>query len=360
MRVLVTGGCGFVGAAICRRLVEHRAGVAVTAVDSLRRLGSERNRRALVPLGVRVVHADVRLASDWDGLGPFDWVIDAAAEPSVLAAAPGGRGVTSRQLLEHNLLATVNLLEAAGAWGAGIVLLSTSRVYSIPALESLPLVERSGPDGAAFALDVAAALPAGATAAGLAEEFSTAAPVSPYGATKLASEILTAEHAHRRGTPVFINRCGVLAGAGQFGRADQGIFSWWIHSWAARRPLSSIGFGGHGLQVRDCLHPADLAALVDRQIEAQRGGVTICNVSGGAPSATSLAQLSRWCEERFGPHAVEAVTATRPYDVPWVVLDSTRARTTFAWQPRWSAAAIFADIADHAERHPDWLEGGGG
>jgi CDP-paratose 2-epimerase len=360
MRILVTGGCGFVGATICRRLVEHRAGAAVTAVDSLRRLGSELNRQTLVDLGVRVVHADVRLASDWDGLGSFDWVVDAAAEPSVLAAAPGSRGVTSRQLIEHNLLATVNLLEAAEAWGAGVVLLSTSRVYSIPALEALSLVERPGPDGAAFALDVDGPLPPGATAAGLTEEFSTASPVSPYGATKLASEILAAEHAHRRQTPVYINRCGVLAGAGQFGRADQGIFSWWIHSWAARRPLSYIGFGGRGLQVRDCLHPDDLAALVDRQIDVNIAGPNVCNVSGGAASATSLAELSQWCARRFGPHPVGTVAEARPYDARWLVLDSTRASRDFSWQPRRAAAVIFAEIADHAERHPDWLERCGG
>ena len=57
-----------------------------------------------------------------------------------------------------------------------------------------------------------------------------------------------------------MNRCGVLAGAGQFGRADQGIFAYWVNSWLRGRPLRYLGFGGQGHQVRDCLHPADLAA----------------------------------------------------------------------------------------------------
>jgi CDP-paratose 2-epimerase len=114
------------------------------------------------------------------------------------------------------------------------------------------------------------------------------------------------------------------------------------------------------LQVRDCLHADDLAALIDRQIDANRGGPSICNVSGGAASATSLAQLSRWCAGRFGPHAVGTVPEPRAYDVPWVVLDAAQAERDFAWRPQRSAQAIFAEIAAHADRHPDWLDRCGG
>jgi CDP-paratose 2-epimerase len=80
------------------------------------------------------------------------------------------------------------------------------------------------------------------------------------------------EYAHANDTPLIINRCGVMAGGGQFGRADQGIFSWWIHRWQAKKSLSYCGFGGRGLQVRDCLHPDDLADLILLQIDAARGG----------------------------------------------------------------------------------------
>jgi CDP-paratose 2-epimerase len=62
------------------------------------------------------------------------------------------------------------------------------------------------------------------SAAGATESFSTEAPISLYGATKLASERLAQEYANSFGVPVWINRCGVLAGAGQFGTAEQGIF----------------------------------------------------------------------------------------------------------------------------------------
>jgi CDP-paratose 2-epimerase len=367
MRVLVTGGCGFVGAELCRQLVNRLAEVSVTSLDNNRRQGSETNRASLERLGVRVVHGDIRLPSDIEATGSFDWVIDAAAEPSVLAGtAATGRGTTRRQLVEHNLLGTANLLEAAARWEAGVVLLSTSRAYSIPALVALPLTERRSREGglveaSAFGLKEGAELSCGASKHGIDETFSTASPISLYGATKLAGETLALEFSHAIGTPLVINRCGVMAGAGQFGRADQGIFSWWIHSWAARRPLRYIGFGGKGWQVRDCLHPADLADLVVRQMKATTGGLPeMVNVSGGATSATSLAELSAWCSERLGPHSVGGSEETRPYDIPWIVLDHRQASARHGWVPQRSRETIFEEIAIHAEQHPDWLDRCGG
>ncbi len=356
-KLLITGGCGFVGAAVCRRLLAAHSGLSITVLDSLRRAGAETNREQLAAVGVTVVHGDIRLASDIDSLGAgpgsFDWVIDAAAEPSVLAGtaagAAVGSGVTTRQLLEHNLGGTINLLEAAARWNAGVILLSTSRVYSIAALSDLPLVPQEDPAraAAAFTLDVSESsrLPPGVGPAGITEDFSTAAPVSLYGATKLASETLALEYAHRFGTPLLINRCGVMAGAGQFGRPDQGIFSWWIRQWQARRPLGYIGFGGRGLQVRDCLHPDDLADLLLVQLAAAPSGPLLLNVSGGASSAWSLAQLSAWCTEHLGPHQVSATAETRPYDLPWVVLDHGRVTEQCGWRPQRTTESILAEIA---------------
>jgi CDP-paratose 2-epimerase len=94
------------------------------------------------------------------------------------------------------------------------------------------------------------------------------APISLYGSTKLASEALALEYGATFNLPVFVNRCGVLAGTGQFGRADQGIFAYWLNSHLRRRPLKYIGFGGHGHQVRDCLHPRDLVPLLEKQFAA--------------------------------------------------------------------------------------------
>ena len=100
--------------------------------------------------------------------------------------------------------------------------------------------------------------------------------------------------------PVFINRCGVLAGAGQFGRADQGIFAYWLNAHLRQRPLRYIGFGGHGHQVRDCLHPRDLAPLLAKQFAAPAlpASDRIANFSGGAASARSSLWIGLSAEYR--------------------------------------------------------------
>jgi CDP-paratose 2-epimerase len=210
----------------------------------------------------------------------------------------------------------------------------------------------------AFVPDAGKPLPPGLSAGGVTEEFSTGAPVSLYGATKLASESMALEYGETFGFPVFINRCGVLAGAGQFGRADQGIFAYWINSWLRKRPLKYLGFGGEGHQVRDCLHPRDIAPLLEQQMTSGKrlAGERVVNVSGGAASARSLRQLSDWCAKRFGPHEVVRDGTPRPFDIPWIVLDSAKAGRLWNWKPATPTETILEEIAAHAEQHPNWLD----
>jgi CDP-paratose 2-epimerase len=350
MKLLVTGAAGFVGSTLATALAER--GHEVRGLDNFCRPGSETNRAPLARVGVKLFHGDIRHASDLDAIGPVDWVIDAAANPSVLAGVDGR--TSSRQVVEHNLLGTVNVLELCKQHRAGFTLLSTSRVYAIEPLAALPVEPHEG----AFRLRPDATLPPDLGPDGLTEEFSTRAPVSLYGATKLASEALALEYGAAFDLPVFINRCGVLAGAGQFGRADQGIFAFWINSYLRRRPLRYIGFGGRGWQVRDCLHPRDLLPALEKQFGAPALPTSdrIANFSGGVASATSLCQLSAWCAQRFGEHPIETDLAPRPFDLPWVVLAHAKATRLWQWQPHTPATEIFTEIAAHAEAHPSWLD----
>ncbi len=351
MRLLVTGICGFVGSALARYFLEMIEGVEILGIDNFIRPGSELNRRLLPRLGCKIIHGDVRSRSDLDQLPLVDWVIDAAANPSVSAGVDGS--VSSRQVVEHNLLGTINVLEYCRRSSAGLILLSTSRVYSISALSSLPLTRT----GNRFEPDATKILPLGVSAGGISENFSTAAPISLYGATKLSSEVLALEYGRTFQFPVWINRCGVLAGPGQFGTAEQGIFSFWINAWRSRPRLCYLGFGGSGFQVRDALHPRDVGALMTRQLgdsdakEADR----IWNIGGGPTNSLSLAELSAWCGRRFERRQVESNLDPRPFDVPWIVMNTTLAKTRWGWQPAIRLEEILEEIADHAERNPDWL-----
>ena len=212
--------------------------------------------------------------------------------------------------------------------------------------------------GEHFEVDASKPLPMGTSEHGVGEGFSVTPPLSLYGTTKKCSEDLALEYASAFNMPVWINRCGVMAGAGQFGRADQGIVAYWIHSWRERRGLKYLGFGGHGHQVRDVLHPDDLAMLLIKQIEC--GDATskprLANVGGGMASAFSLAELSAWCQQHFGYDVpVQRSGDDRPFDLAWIVLDDRKIRSAWDWQPQKSREEVFAEVAQFAECNPEWM-----
>jgi len=354
LKILVTGACGFVGCTLIQGLLKNQSlfggPLEIVGLDNFSRPGSKQNEPLLKRLGVDFRWGDISQPDDLETLPAIDWVLDCAANPSVLAGMT--KESSSRRLIDDNLIGTVNLLELCKKQKAGFLLLSTSRVYSIPPLVGLPLISTND----AFALETDLPLPAGISREGISESFSTTPPLSLYGASKLASETLALEYGQCFDFPVWINRCGVLAGAGQFGRADQGIFSFWINSHLRRSPLRFIGFAGSGHQTRDCLHPNDLLPLLAKQTQALPvNAPSICNLGGGPANTMSLKQLTSWCDERFGLHQVKTTQEIRPFDLPWVVMDSQLAHSCWNWEAQTPLTVILEEIARHAEAHPNWL-----
>ena len=217
MRILITGGAGFVGSNLAL-LFAKEPGIAVTAFDNLHRRGSELALERLRKGGVSFVHGDIRNVEDLEGLPAADLLIECSAEPSVHAGYDG----SARYLVNTNLTGTFNCLEYARRHGTAVVFLSTSRVYSIPALRVLPL----RPEEQRFALPPGEA-GAGWSERGIAEDFPTGAPRSLYGTTKLASELLIEEYNATFGLRTIIDRCGVITGPWQMGKVDQGFFVLW-------------------------------------------------------------------------------------------------------------------------------------
>jgi len=366
MKILITGICGFVGSTLAKAVRKAHPDWDLIGIDNLSRTGSWLNRPILEKeLGVQLFIGDIRVQTDVDMLPKCDWVIDAAANASVLAGVDGR--TSSRQLVEYNLVGTVNLLEYCKRLGAGFILLSTSRVYSIPALANLKMMVRESPGGNGnpfqnrFVPDPEQAFPHGLSPEGLSEEYSSRPPVSLYGSTKVASEQLALEYGQTFDFPVWINRCGVMAGAGQFGHPAQGIFAFWIHAFREGKPLKYIGFDGQGRQVRDCLHPRDLLSVMEKQLQTGEGKGNpprIINIAGGRDNSMSLAELSRWCQVRF-PGSATGTPASSPevrkFDLSWVVLDTRLAGESFGWRPATSLPDILEEIAGFAEANPDWL-----
>ena len=348
MKILITGVAGFAGNVIAKTLSDSHSNLHIVGLDNFSRKGSELNISDLTHLGVNLIRGDIRSQSDIYNLPKVDWVIDCAANPSVLAGIDGQS--SSRQLMEHNLLGTINLLEYCRTHKAGFILLSTSRVYSASELASLPVKLSDN------RFELQDCNISGASSLGISESFPTTAPLSLYGASKLASETLILEYGESFDFPVWINRCGVLAGAGQFGKVDQGIFSFWVHSFRKNKPLKYIGFNGTGHQVRDALHPRDLAPLFSRQmLEPDWEAPKIINLGGGLENSMSLKELSDWCEQRLGPNKVISSPESRPMDAPWIVMDSTVAQNAWNWSVKTKIEQILDEIADHADQNPNWL-----
>ena len=347
MRVLITGGAGFVGGNLAVALAGRHPEWEIVALDNLMRRGAELNLPRLRDAGVDFVHGDVREPADLAAAGEFEAMIEASAEPSVLAGF-----ADASYSVQTNLLGAFNCLERARAEEAFLVFLSTSRVYPVAAQLELRLEETE----TRFELGDRQPV-AGAGPAGIAEDFPLTGARTLYGATKLSAEHLIEEYADAFGLRAVTNRCGVIAGPWQMGKVDQGVFSWWLLSHLFDRPLSYIGYGGSGKQVRDLLHVDDLIDLVDQQLgdPGSWSGVT-ANVGGWRECSLSLLETTELCRELTGREVpIGTEPEIRPGDVPVYLSDCSRLHSLTSWRPRRGPRDVLADLLDWSAAHEDEL-----
>jgi CDP-paratose 2-epimerase len=337
--ILITGGAGFVGSNLAIGFKRCYPGARITALDNLRRRGSEANLPRLRERGVEFVHGDIRNPEDLRfAADPIDLVIECSAEPSVLA----GFGEAPDYVINTNLIGTINCLELARRAGADLVFLSTSRVYPIGRLNEALTTE----EPTRFSLQPQA-LP-GISERGVAESFPLDGARSLYGATKLCSELLIQEYGAMYGLRFIINRCGVIAGPWQMGKVDQGVFALWMGKHYFARELAYIGWGGQGKQVRDLLHVEDLAALLQAQLArfAALQGSTF-NVGGGLESSLSLLETTELCREITGRVIpIRQVDDNRPADLKLYITDNARVTAATGWSPTRSPRETLTDIYD--------------
>lgn len=336
-RLLITGGAGFVGSNLAVSLAERHPEWEVVALDNLYRRGSELNLPRLQAAGVEFVKGDVREPDDLAAVSGITAMIECSAEPSVMSGVDGDTGY----LVHTNLTGAYNCLELARRDGAFVVFLSTSRVYPVAPQVELRLEEAES----RFELAAEQPLP-GVSPAGIAEDFPLEGARTLYGATKLAAELLIEEYRAGLGVPAVVDRCGVIAGPWQMGKVDQGVFTHWMLAHHFGNPLSYIGFGGKGKQVRDLLHVEDLVDLVERQLlaPAEWDGRTV-NVGGGRECSLSLLETTAICRELTGNEVpIEPVLETRQGDVPIYLSDCAKLFGLDEWRPRRSARQVLADI----------------
>jgi len=348
MRVLVTGGCGFVGANVALALRAKNPDWELVAFDNLKRRGSELNLARLRDAGVAFAHGDVRSPGDLFVLPPIDALIECSAEPAVMS----GFG-NPDYMVSTNLFGAYQCLELARRDDAFFLFLSTSRVYPTDALHGLDLVESE----TRYELSPVQSL-AGASASGISEAFPLEGARTLYGTTKLAAELLAVEYSNAFGLQTVVNRCGVIAGPWQLGKVDQGVFSHWALSHYFGRPLSYIGYGGTGKQVRDLLFVDDLIDLLEEQLlNREEWAGFNGNVGGGPACSLSLVEATDLCQELTGNEVpIDRVEEARPGDVPLYISDCGRLFERTHWRPRHSPREILAAIAAWVQENDRSLE----
>lgn len=349
MKILVTGGAGFVGSNLALRFKQDNPGAKITALDNLSRKGSALNIPRLIKAGIKFIRGDIRKSADLNSAGAFNLMLECSADPSVLAAYLKGPG----HVIDNNLIGTVNCLEAVRKQKADIVFLSTSRVYPIKEICGLKYEELES----RFELSSKQKL-AGVSRKGISEEFPLGQARSLYGATKLASELLLQEYIDMFKIRGIINRCGVLAGPWQMGKVDQGVVALWVARHIFQGELSYIGFGGTGKQVRDILHVNDLYRLLCLQLKKiKQASGEVYNVGGGRAVSLSLFELTALCREITGRKiAIKPVNAQRQADIPYYISDYSKAREAFGWKPEISAKEIVQGVAGWINNNRDLLK----
>lgn len=336
MKVLVTGGAGFIGCNIAARRILEKHEVVV--FDNLSRRGTEENLRWLRTLGpLEFVRGDVRSASDVTALfrshPDVEVVYHMAAQAAVTTSVEN-----PREDFEVNALGTFNVLEAVRQSPCRPVLVfaSTNKVYG--GMEDVAVVEVDGryeyrdhPDGI--------------------REDRTLDFHSPYGCSKGCADQYVRDYARIYGLETITFRQSCIYGRRQFGLEDQGWVAWFTIQAVLNRPVTIFG---DGKQVRDMLFIEDLLNAYDRAVE--RRDVTrgkIYNMGGGPRNKMSLHDLIAYLERLTGRKMKVSYDRWRPGDQPVFVANLDLARQDFGWEPRTSpeegVEQLYRWVSEHAK-----------
>ena len=316
MKILITGGCGFIGCNAAQRFLQ--LGHSVALLDDLSRPGSETNLEWLREQGTfdffRTDVCDAQSMADVVREGRFDVAIHLAAQVAVTTAV-----VEPRRDFEINALGTFNLLEAVRRHSTESIVLnaSTNKVYGkLPDFnqEEQPL-RYALPD-----------LPQGVS------EVQPLDFHSPYGCSKGAADQYTIDYARIYGLRTVNFRQSCIYGYRQFGVEDQGWVAWFTIAHLLGRPVTIYGTGK---QVRDVLFIDDLIdcylAAIDR-IESVAG--KSFNIGGGPGNTLSLLELLELLREYSGRAVQHSFDQWRPGDQPVYVSDIRRAEQEISWRPQ--------------------------
>lgn len=335
MRILITGGCGFIGTNLVLDRVTR--GDRVTVLDDCSRPGVERNRAYLeqhYATEIDLVEGDIR-----DGALVEKLVRDADAVVHLAAQVAVTGSVTDpRTDFEVNALGTLNVLEGArlSSRRPSVIYASTNKVYG--GLEDLQ------PEAQASRY-VVSTLPDGVS------ETRQLDFHSPYGCSKGAADQYTVDYARIYDIPTVVFRQSCIYGPWQYGNEDQG---WLAHFVMRALAGEAITLYGDGRQVRDVLFVEDLLRLYDKALEAiaDVAGHAF-NVGGGPRFTTSLVEFVDLLRALSGLEVPVKHGEWRPGDQRVYISDVRRVQNALGWKPT-------TDLQSGTERLVSWIHDSSG
>lgn len=343
MKVLVTGGAGFIGSHIAERY--SREGNDVVVFDNLSRSELlkkpikhvDYNRKFLEQFkNVKFIRGDVRKADEIASAAKdADIIFHAAAQTAVTTsvADPGTDfGV--------NIIGTFNVLEAARKSGnsPSIVYCSTNKVFG-DNVNKVSVLEKK--DHYEFEPSFGKGIP---------EDFSIDhCEHTPYGVSKLTSDLYVQDYAHIYGLKTGVFRMSCIYGTRQLGVEDQGWVAWFVIATLLGKPLTVYG---DGKQVRDVLFVSDLVELYDRFLKSSlKQGVF--NTGGGPKNTLSLLQLLDLLEKLTGKRSKLSYSGWRPSDQKVFIADISHAKKALGWEPQVSPEEGVGRLVEWAKANTD-------
>jgi len=319
VKVLVTGGCGFLGSHVCEHFLER--GWEAVAYDNmtkaeLHRTGydtdaaREHNWSFLEGIGVEMVHADVRNLEELvDRAAGCDYIVHTAAQPAVTISLED-----PLLDLSTNVVGTVHVLEAARRHGIPAASCATIHVYGNW------VNDRLAEAGRRYTLEPPEIGEEALTMRGY---------LTPLHASKASGEHYVQAYASSFGLRAASFRLTGIYGPRQLGGEDHG----WVANFAVRNLLGwPITIFGTGKQVRDILYATDAASAFLAFFE--RGSSGIYNVGGGSESAISLLECIDLIDGCTGRRSTLRFEESRFGDLKYFVCDIARARDQLGWRPR--------------------------
>ena len=314
MNIVITGGCGFIGSSLCFYLKKKIKNVKIVSIDNLSKSYSRFNLKKLKKIGIKNYKINISNKKLINKINfKSDIIIDCSAEPAVETSRE-----KSSDVLNSNLVGTINILEKCRKDNSKIIFLSSSRVY--PIKESYNKFKKYKKKTLDF----------------FNEKTNIIGPKTLYGYSKLASEMLIEEYNYCYNIDYIINRFGLVTGEGQFGKVEQGLISLWLWRHFQNKKLEYKGYSGKGEQIRDVLFADDLCEIIFKQIKNFKiiKNEIFC-IGGGTKSFISLLALTKVCEKITGNKInIGSNKHTSIYDIPYYVTSLKKIKKFYKWKPK--------------------------